>query len=273
MSRWTLRKIKILLFPSVSRRDCEPTMNMLCPFLGEPYKCGYQRQSPLITWGQQDTQGARFPTYQLLNSTPEKRVLSAVCDQLRLWSNDIYPPGKVRRLVELVLGAGEPWECFFVPVKRKERMRKNRIVDRLFRPVNAHVQCYQMIQKFGSEDNIEKKVGWGCGSKAGHSPWSRKARSTGFTSVRVMVLGLQTGLSRQACTLGSPGKRSKYAVTWAPHPEILCSLYRAGALAFGFSKPTPGDANVQPEWRTAAVKGKVLDLEVRSQGFVSALSL
>lgn len=74
--------------------------------------------------------------------------------------------------------------------------------------------------------------------------------------------------SEQACTLGSPGKRSKYAVTWAPHPEILCSLYRAGALASGFSKPTPGDANVHPEWRTAAVKGKVLDLEVRSQGFV-----
>ena len=30
---------------------------------------------------------------------------------------------------------------------------------------------------------------------------------------------------------------------------------------------------MHPEWRTVAVKRKVLDLEVRSQGFVSALSL
>lgn len=47
------------------------------PFLEEPYRCGWQ-SSP-TTRGWLDTQGARFPAHQRLNSTPEKPVLSAAC--------------------------------------------------------------------------------------------------------------------------------------------------------------------------------------------------
>ena len=97
-----------------------------------------------------------------------------------------------------------------------------------------------MIQK-----NQEHSV-YLCASDGSHSPdWSVKDQHT----------------SEQACTLGLSGEHSKRAAAWAPPPEILCSLYWAGAPASRFLKPSPGDANVHPEWRTVAMKRKVLDLE------------
>ena len=85
-----------------------------------------------------------------------------------------------------------------------------------------------------------------CASDGSHSPdWSVRDQHT----------------FEQACTLGLSGVCSKCAAAWAPTPEILCSLYWARAPVSGFLKPSPGDANVHPEWTTVAVKRKVLDLE------------
>lgn len=69
------------------------------------------------------------------------------------------------------------------------------------------------------------------------------------------------GSTEQGCTLEPPGKFFKYIVARAPPSDSVFIV-----LGWNSTIGPPDDFHMPLGWRTAAVDGEVLDLELRYQG-------